>query len=367
MASQPIGHSLMATLTLDAIPVIIVSFRNDTDVEHCLRALARSESTPCPAVYLCENGGGPAFDRLVATLTALGGPCVADPSPPLPAGRRFARTIRLQLPTSDPERPIAVHAGEAVENLGYAGGVNSWLEPLLAVSGWPAAWILNPDTEPAPDALKELATYAASQGIGMVGSQLRPQFPPDIVHSRGLAWRKWRAATLAVDFQTPAAVCPAAEDVDRRLDAPSGASFYVTRDCVEHIGLMDERYFLYFEDLDWGLRAKKYCGIGYAHRSIVMHVGGTTIGTSASRRAQSPLGVYLDFRNRILFVRSNFSSWLPWTVLAQVAELGEFGRICAFRNMLAAMRGMVAGLMGQTGRPDDMMLTHSTAARTELS
>jgi N-acetylglucosaminyl-diphospho-decaprenol L-rhamnosyltransferase len=355
----------MTTSTLDAIPVIIVTFRNAVDAERCLRALARLETTPRHAVYLCENGGSAAFDRLVAILTGPDGPCELDPSPPVLAGRRFVRTIRLRLPTSDPNQPVAVHVGEAIDNLGYAGGVNSWLEPLLAIAGWQAAWILNPDTEPAADALKELAKYAASHGRGMVGSQLRPQLSPDLVHCRGLAWRKWRAATLAVDFRTPASFCPPPETVDRRLDAASGASCYVTRDCIERIGLMDERYFLYFEDLDWGLRAKKYCGIGYAHGSIVSHVGGTTIGTSASRRTQSPLSVYLDFRNRILFVHNNFILWLPWTIFAQFAEVAEFARIRAFRNMRAALRGTVAGLMGQTGRPDDILLSHFSATHTD--
>ena len=172
---------------------------------------------------------------------------------------------------------------------------------------------------------------------------------------------------LFSSWTTPAAICPPPDDVDRRLDAPSGASIYVTRDCVERIGLMDERYFLFFEDLDWGLRAKKCGGVGYAHRSLVMHEGGTTIGSSTSRRSQSPLAVYLEFRNRILFVRSNFSRWLPWTILAEFAEIAEYARVRAFGSMRAAMRGLAAGLMGRTGRPDDILRVHFIVARADRS
>jgi hypothetical protein len=348
-------------------PVAIVTFRNADDGKRCLTALAGMDPAPRLAVYICENGGREAFDLLIGRLTGPGGPCAPDLLPPALLSDRLVRIVQLQLLTGDPARPIAVHVGEAIANLGYAGGVNAWLAPLLRVPDWPAIWILNPDTEPAPDALKELADYATRYGKAMVGSRLSTRSAPDIVHCRGLAWRRWRAATSSVDFRSPAAVCPRPEDVDPRLDAPSGASIYVTRDCIEQIGLMDERYFLYFEDLDWGLRAKACGGIGYAHRSLVLHEGGTTIGSSTSRRSQSPLAVYLEFRNRILFVRRNFVTWLPWTIVAEVAEIGEYARIRAFANMLAALRGLGDGLLGKKGRPDTVLQAHLMAAATDAS
>jgi GT2 family glycosyltransferase len=355
----------MTLETLATIPVAIVTFRNADDGERCLAALARMDPAPRMAVYICENGGREAFDLLVGRLTGPEGPCAPDPLPPALIGDRFVRTVQLQLRTGDPAQPVAVHVGEAIGNLGYAGGVNAWLAPLLTVPGWEAVWILNPDTEPAPDALKELADYATQYGRAMVGSRLSARSAPDIVHSRGLAWRRWHASTLSVDLRSSAAVCPRPEDVDPRLDAPSGASIYVTRDCIERIGLMDERYFLFFEDLDWGLRAKACGGVGYAHRSLVLHEGGTTIGSSTSRRSQSPLSVYLEFRNRILFVRSNFIIWLPWTIVAEFAEIGEYARIGAFANMLAALRGLGDGLLGKSGRPDAILQTHLVGPSAE--
>jgi N-acetylglucosaminyl-diphospho-decaprenol L-rhamnosyltransferase len=212
-----------------------------------------------------------------------------------------------------------------------------------------------------------LVQYATQYRRGMVGSSLRQELEPEIIQSRGLAWRKWRASTLSVDWRSSATVCPPPDEVERRLDSPSGASMYVTRDCIERIGLMDERYFLYFEDLEWGLRAKKLATIGYAHRSIVMHEGGTTIGSATTRRGHSPLSVYLDFRNRLLFVRQHFTAWLPWTFMIELAEIIDFGRMRAFRNMSAALRGMGAGLLGKTGRPDNILRAHVLAAHPEKS
>ena len=361
-APRAVPQPSMTEPVLTAIPVLAVTFRNAADVTRCLHALSRMTPEPPFNVFICENGGADAFDELVATLTAAQGPCDPEPGPPLLSAPRLARMTRLQLRTGHPSRAVAVHVGEARDNFGYAGGVNAYLVPLLAQGGWPGIWILNPDTEPSPDALKELVAYAESRGRGMVGSRLVAPGQPDIIQTRGLAWRTWRAATRAVDRLAPAAVEPPPEAVEGQLDAPSGASIYVTRDCIVRTGLMDEHYFLYFEDLDWGLRAKRHGPIGYAHRSIVQHEGGTTIGSDDSRRGHSALAAYLDFRNRLLFVRRHFARWLPWTVFLEAVEIAEYARLGAFPTMLAAMRGLGAGLQGRTGRPDAIMRAHTMPA-----
>ena len=353
-----------------AIPIIIVGFRNPKDIDRCLSALSRMGRTPPFDVFICENGGAEAYEELVSTLNQTAGSC-SDRGVPVSnlleassISQHFVRTMRLRLRTSEANAAIIVHVGEAPANLGFAGGVNAWLRPLLKQGGWPGIWILNPDTEPAPDALKELALYADQHGRDMVGSRLVARHAPDVVQARGLAWRRWRGAAMLVDLQVPVGICPPPDDVDGRLDSPSGASMYVTRDCLTRIGLMDERYFLYFEDLDWGIRAKRQGKIGYADDSIVMHDGGTTIGSAMTRQQQSPLAIYLDFRNRLLFVRSHGIRWLAWTILIELAEILDLARLRAFRNMTVAARGMVAGLKGQTGRPDHIIRAHRAPVRS---
>src|SRR5262249_51458169 len=159
-----------------------------------------------------------------------------------PEGESFAQIRMLAL--RDREARVAV--GEAKENLGYAGGINAWLRILMEQPGWPGIWILNPDTEPCSRSLVELVVWAGRRKAGMVGSRIVPSARHDVVHSRGLRWRPFHASTEAVDYLAPAAIEPDPDIVERRLDAASGASVYVTRECLEEIGLMDERYFLYF-------------------------------------------------------------------------------------------------------------------------
>ena len=342
------------------VAIIVVGFRNVADVVACLRALARAKPEPAFEVFIAENGGQAAMDAIINRLAAEGSPCRSVSEPDLPIDAPvILRRGTFRLVSADKTDGSLVHVAEMAENLGYAGAVNAWLRPLMQIPGWQGAWILNPDTEPTPSALAELVDYSVRRGIGMVGSCLTPSAHPELVHSRGLAWRKLAAKARAVDYRTPVTPAPNPDDVEARLTSPSGASLYVTRDLIERIGLMDERYFLYFEDLEWGHRAKSVGGVGYAHRSVVPHTGGTTIGTSGSRATLSPLAVYLEVRNRILFVRDKYPAWLPWTVVMQVVHIATFGAAGAFKNMLVGVRGLVAGLLGEVGRPDWILKDHT--------
>ena len=194
------------------------------------------------------------------------------------------------------------------------------MRPLLAEPGWTAVWILNPDTYPEPDALAELAAYASERGKGMVGSRLMIPGRSDVASSRGLKWNKLTTRLIGLDMYAPVSPAPDPEDIERRMDSPTGPSMYVTRECIERIGLMDDSYFLYWEEVDWGVRAKAACGIGYAHGSVVPHISGSASGTSNKRAERSAFTVYLGNRNKLHFVRQHYPGWFAWTVFVVLPQ-----------------------------------------------
>ncbi|MGH7154025.1 MAG: hypothetical protein ACREF3_08845 [Acetobacteraceae bacterium] len=338
------------------VVIIVVGFRNPDDVLNCVRALAAAEGKPSFEIFIAENGGSDATELLIAHLLAAGPHCRHASLDDLPIWPQPARhRARLRWEGAQGEFRMWINIAEMPQNLGYAGGVNGWLRPLLEVPGWQGAWVLNPDTEPTPTALAELVAYAAQRGKGMVGGRLLVTSESQVVHSRGLIWRKLVAKTGAVDYQAPVTVVPDPDEVDPRIDAPSGASVYVTRDLIDAIGLMDERYFLYFEDLEWGYRAKPYGGVGYAHASIIPHKGHTTVRSKEGDGGPSNLTVYLEFRNRILFVRKEHPRWLLWTVLMQIIHVGALTLRGSASLGVFALRGLAAGLRNETGRPDHII------------
>jgi GT2 family glycosyltransferase len=240
----------------------------------------------------------------------------------------------------------------SAHNLGYAGAINALIDRLQYVVNWDGVWILNPDTEPDPRALAELVARAKTANKGMVGSTIVPKAAGGRVHCRGgLRWCTVtsRAILLGFDDRVDAPIDVAR--IEAEMDSPSGASMFVTRACLKQIGPMDEQFFLYYEDLDWGIRAKSF-GLGYAATSIIVHKGGTAIGSSSTnRRKRSWLSTYLESRNRILFVRKHYPRRI---LLAHVFLL-----LYAFRYILtgsykgfgAALEGWFAGIIGEVGAP----------------
>jgi GT2 family glycosyltransferase len=347
-------------IDLPEVAVIIVGFQNAADVVGCLRALGRTRPAPRFDVFIAENGGSEGFTGLRTALTARASPCrqVHD------ARQGIARSpgsaeMHFSLPRIDGEDDVRVHVAQMPENLGYAGAVNAWLRPLLQRPGWRAAWILNPDTAPTPSALFELSEHSSRRNKGMVGSQIVCTALPGHVQGWGLSWRNVTSRTVAVGSGAAGAVEPDPDIIEAQMDAPNGASLFVTRQLIERIGLMDERYFLYFEDLEWGCRAKRLEELGYAHRSVVPHQGGTTTGSASTRAGRSRLAVYMEFRNRILFVRHQHHAWLLWTVLMQILHAVAYLPSGSFANVLAAGQGWFAGLRGETGRPGRVLELHA--------
>jgi len=330
------------------VAVIIVGFRNPQDILDCLTALARAAPNPSFDIFICENGGKEAFQALDILATAQG-ICDIDvdiaSSPLNCTSDKFAEVKCLALKG----RSSLVWIACATHNLGYAGAINAWIDRLQIITDWDGLWILNPDTEPYPDALLQLVRHAVSSNKGMVGGTILSGSARDYVHCRALRWSPFWAKSVAIGFHDPISGPCDIDAIEASMDCPAGASIYVTRACVDQIGPMDDRFFLYYEDMDWGIRAKKW-GLGYARASIVAHKGGTTIGSSsASRKEKSWLSVYYLSRNQILFIRKHYPRLsIPGSVLSFVYALlylfaGSPG------NFKVALQGIIAAWAGESG------------------
>lgn len=336
----------MSTVSVK-LAIIIVSYCNADDVDRCLKSLAGSDWDDFE-VFICENGGEAAYGRLLDALVgpdrtlrrASDGTDILDQPQ-----RRLTSVAKCRFE----KRTNVIRLGLATENLGYGGGVNAWLEPLLGVPGWGAVLVLNPDTEVDSRALSELIAKSA-EGFGMVGGSLAFDNAPDKIVSYGLHWSRMTGRVIAVGRNSPAGSAPSVEEL-RSIDAISGACVLATRAFVEDVGLMAEDYFLYMEDLDWGRRRREY-RIGFASKAVVRHIGGTTIGSAVVPEKRSYLSIYLSARNNVLYAR-RFAGW-RW-----VCHFGV-GLLLAARYVLkgspsagkVAFLGLLDGATGKTGRPD---------------
>jgi len=100
--------------------------------------------------------------------------------------------------------------------------------------------------------------------------------------------------------------------VAHATDFVLGASLAVSRTFFDRIGPMAEEYFLYFEEIDWAYRNAERFAIAFAHRAVVYHKEGGSIGSSGSKGQRSATSDYCVLRSRLRFIRRRAPWLLPF-------------------------------------------------------
>jgi GT2 family glycosyltransferase len=90
----------------------------------------------------------------------------------------------------------------------------------------------------------------------------------------------------------------------RFVDQVMGAFMFIRRDVFEKIGYFDERFFVYYEELDFSLRLFRAGGKTYYNANIqAIHTGmGTTDAVKAFR-------LFLSLKSRLQYAKKHFSYW----------------------------------------------------------
>jgi len=173
-------------------------------------------------------------------------------------------------------------------NLGYGGGANRGVEALGQDVGW--VLISNPDIEFAPGSVDALIAAAARWPRGgMFGPLIRepsgevypsarllPSLGRGVGHALfGSVWKSnpWTRAYRQEK-----------EPVERTAGWLSGSCFLMRREAFDSVRGFDEKYFMYFEDVDLGERVSAAGWLNvYVPDAEVMHIGGHSTASASDR------------------------------------------------------------------------------------
>lgn len=218
------------------------------------------------------------------------------------------------------------------QNLGYAGGNNVGIRVALA-EGAAHVVLLNNDVVVRPDALREMVSVAdAAPEIAAVGARVLREDDPSRL------WMAWGEVTYrqslvrlvgqgAVDGPAFAGV----------RDAPwvSGCALLLTRIGLERVGLLDEAYFAYHEEVDWCAAAREAgLRVVYAGGAVVTHRGEGSSGGGYVSRKQ-----YLAARNMVRFVGKHGST------VEKLTFAGFLAATLPFQFVRRALRGEQQGVV----------------------
>lgn len=267
--------------------IVIVNYRTSQLVIDCLHSLqAEIAQFPSAQVVIVDNVSG---DGSVEQITAA----IAE--------QQWQSWVSLIV---------------ADRNGGYAYGNNVAIRPALAAVNPPDyVLLLNPDTVIRPQAIATLVEFMETHPqAGIAGSRLED---PDGTAQRSAfrfptIWSEFDRGLqlgLVTQLLQKWVVAPPVVEVTSKTEWVAGASMIVRRSVFEAVGLMDEDYFLYFEELDYCLQAyRQGWECWYVPASRVVHLVGQSSGVTTPTSQPKRLPTYW-FESRQRYFVKNQGWW----------------------------------------------------------
>jgi len=269
------------------LSVVIVSYNTRNLLQACLGSLGRSVGVASRETFVVDNASTDGSAEMVAAEF----PWVQLIRSPFNGGYAYANNMALR----------------------RAGGKRVLL--------------LNPDTELGPTAIADMVAYLdAHPNAAAVGPKLvRPDGTLDLACRRSFpspAVAFYRLVGLSSLFpRSPVFgrynLTYLHPDVETEVDSVTGAFMLVRREAIDQVGLLDERFFMYGEDLDWAFRMKERgWHIRYNPKVTVAHHKG------ASSRQTSERTTVHFYRAMQLFYEKHYRDRAPsplgWLIVAGI-------------------------------------------------
>lgn len=237
---------------------------------------------------------------------------------------------------------------ETGQNLGFTGGNNIGIRMALE-RGADFVWLLNNDTIVNRDALEALIASFTKEDIGIAGSKIYfakgAEYHKDSYRPDQLGKVLWYGGGV-IDWGNMYALHRGVDEVDRGQydtteETPfvTGCSMMIRKEVIDTVGILDKKLFLYFEDVDFCLRAKRHgWQCVYVPKSIIWHVNASSSGSPGSdihqyyqTRNRLILGMrYAPIRTKVALIREGFQFILKGPVVRRNAVMDammwRFGR-----------------------------------------
>lgn len=241
-----------------SVHVILVNYKNHEKTIRCLRALEKGNVKPNTA-YVIDNAS-------------------------TEESRNYFKNNTFSYPVTWIYNQ---------QNFGFAVACNQGIRIAQEKDKNAYIWLLNNDTLPTETALEKLINTAKKLKTGITGSLIKDNSGS---FSGGVGFIHPRLASVRRPHSSN----------EKNFNYVEGSSFLISPECFQSVGYLSEDYFLYFEESDYCIRAKrKGFKIGWATDSIIIHDIGSSTG---SENGKGNVPFFIDclmIRNRIHFAKKN--------------------------------------------------------------
>lgn len=241
------------------------------------------------------------------------------------------------------------------ENAGYAGGNNVGIRAALI---WGANYVLiiNPDCRVEPHFLPPLVSAFESQrDVGIVCPLVLDSSTASI-QAFGGCHNLWTGSARRRLYHEPVSTLNA---IGRQeVSFPHGACMLVRRECFENAGLLSEVFFLYYEDVEFGLRIRRN-----GWRTIAVAESRVSHTDTTGRRMRDPVVAYYSGRNQI-WVERLYADLIQYAVFCGLSALlrwpAHFIGSLFFGGPAVAsatVKGHLRGILGSCPRHENKLAT----------
>lgn len=301
----------------EKVAIILVNWNNPLDTIECIKSLC-SLNYDNFKIYIVDNGSS---DNSVLEISKY-------------------------LATTSIEQKFI----ESEENLGFSGGNNLAIQEAMK-DGISWFWLLNNDTIADKNSLDHLMKYAVERHYaGILGSKIYYYNTKNIWFAGGNINRKTgKGSSIGRNEEDTGQF----DDVST-CDYITGCSLLIKKEVIESIGLLEDGFFLYYEDTDWCLRARlSGWDCLYIPQSVIEH----KVGASTEEGYSSPFLTYYNLRNRFIMTKRNkgyFSRTGPLLFLLRMGIASIYFAIIRkdrkIERIRYALLGMFDGLFSKLGK-----------------
>jgi GT2 family glycosyltransferase len=236
-------------------------------------------------------------------------------------------------------------------NVGVAAGNNQGIKRAIG-SGCEWVFLINNDTSFGSDLLKCLLQTAATEKLHVLVPKILFDRPQNRIWYGGGGFSRlkgWTGYHQGLDEEDNGQY-----NKNKIVQYAPTCAMLIHKSVLEYVGLMDESFFVYFDDTDFCLRLYRAgIKIGYTGATSVVHrVGGSSGGIN------SVFTVSMTSRNRLYYLRKNFGIvaslfWLPIFLVYYIFSFGVRGK---WSLINLSLKGLRSSFSLKYGAENDFMI-----------
>lgn len=231
----------------------------------------------------------------------------------------------------------------STENLGFTGGNNLGIQWALH-NHFEYVLLLNNDTIVEPDFLQPLVSFLEQNpDYGAAQPKIMFEKERNRIWNAGGGYFKWLGMSWSVGIGQ--------EDhgqFDQEMDTPwiTGCAILLRSDVIKQVGMLDDRFFAYYEDVEWSLRIiKSGYRLRYLPQSKIYHVaGGSSKKTKTKEGTVPPIIHFYRTRNHLFLIRKHTNPLsFVLSLLYQTVKNAAFILILAIRGRSKKVKAIIKG------------------------